>query len=72
MIKKKGGKLMEEVERNYSEAANKVEEEKMNLQEIIASVSRSPMKVQSFAYQVLTNVCVLLRSTRAYAFAKHH
>lgn len=29
---------MEEVEQNHSEAAKRVEEERMNLQEIIASV----------------------------------
>lgn len=35
---------MEEVEQNHSEVAKRVEEERMNLQEIIASVLRRPMK----------------------------
>ena len=58
MTKKKGERLMEEVEQNHSEAAKRVEEEIMNLQEIIASVSRSPMKCNH----------LLIRFSQTYAY----
>jgi len=63
---------MEEVEQNHSEAAKRVEEERMNCTRDNSFRFKKPNEVQSFAYQVLTNACVLLRGTGAYAFAKLH